>query len=156
MQSLTTDACLDVLVSVAAGVNNAITRDKLEMMLEAARWAPTHKLTEPWRFVVLAGASKAEFEELTIERCQALLPPEKAEQVVAKLKRKQIKDWPKVSETLFPALLFLSVLCPWAWPVLICIRVCLSVADGGFPFFKTLTNTVLSDTYEGNAFLKIV
>eukprot|EP00775_Hariotina_reticulata_P011569 gene11569-11713_t len=78
------------------GLNDAITNDKLEMMLEAARWAPTHKLTEPWHFVVLAGASKAEFEELTIDRCQALLPPDKAEQVVAKLRRKQSKDWPKV------------------------------------------------------------
>lgn len=89
------------------GMNDAITNDKLEMMLEAARWAPTHKLTEPWHFVVLAGASKAEFEELTIDRCQSLLPPEKAEQVVAKLRRKQSKDWPKVS----PALSALQLCC---------------------------------------------
>jgi nitroreductase len=31
-------------------------------MLEAARWAPTHKLTEPWHFVVLEGSSKEAFE----------------------------------------------------------------------------------------------
>lgn len=31
-------------------------------MLEAARWAPTHKLTEPWHFVVIGGSSKAAFE----------------------------------------------------------------------------------------------
>jgi nitroreductase len=73
-----------------------ITQQQLELMLEAARWAPTHKLTEPWHFVVLSGTTKSEFEELTIKCCQELLPPEKAEQVVAKLKRKQNKDWPKV------------------------------------------------------------
>lgn len=44
------------------GDNSSITHDKLEAMLEAARWAPTHKLTEPWRFVVLEGSAKAQFE----------------------------------------------------------------------------------------------
>eukprot|EP00878_Enallax_costatus_P002450 GHUV01002628.1.p1 GENE.GHUV01002628.1~~GHUV01002628.1.p1 ORF type:complete len:169 (+),score=36.86 GHUV01002628.1:622-1128(+) len=65
-------------------------------MLEAVRWAPTHKLTEPWHLVVLSGNSKAEFEALTIKCCEELLPPEKSEQVVSKLRRKQSKDWPKV------------------------------------------------------------
>lgn len=32
-------------------VNDAI----IQQMLENANWAPTHKLTEPWRFVVFAG-----------------------------------------------------------------------------------------------------
>ncbi|MDZ7647729.1 MAG: nitroreductase [Cytophagales bacterium] len=30
----------------------------IEQMLENANWAPTHKLTEPWRFVVFAGAGR--------------------------------------------------------------------------------------------------
>jgi hypothetical protein len=46
--------------------------------------------------VVLSGASKAAFEELTIELCQQRLAPEKAEATVNKLRRKQAKDWPKV------------------------------------------------------------
>lgn len=29
----------------------------IHQMLENANWAPTHKLTEPWRFVVFSGAS---------------------------------------------------------------------------------------------------
>lgn len=45
-----------------AGDNSSITREKLELMLEAARWAPTHKLTEPWHFVVIGGEHKAAFE----------------------------------------------------------------------------------------------
>ena len=28
----------------------------IEQMLENANWAPTHKLTEPWRFIVFTGA----------------------------------------------------------------------------------------------------
>lgn len=31
----------------------AVPDEVVSDMLEAARWAPTHKLTEPWRFVVL-------------------------------------------------------------------------------------------------------
>jgi nitroreductase len=32
-----------------------ISDDIVRQILENARWAPTHKLTEPWRFVVFAG-----------------------------------------------------------------------------------------------------
>lgn len=30
----------------------------LTQLFEVARWAPTHKLTQPWRFVAFAGAAK--------------------------------------------------------------------------------------------------
>lgn len=36
-----------------------IARADIEKILEAANWAPTHKRTEPWRFKVLMGESKA-------------------------------------------------------------------------------------------------
>lgn len=32
-----------------------VPRKIIEIMLENATWAPTHKLTQPWRFVVFAG-----------------------------------------------------------------------------------------------------
>lgn len=35
-------------------------------------------------------------QELTIKLCQELLPPEKQEQTVTKLRRKQASAWPKV------------------------------------------------------------
>ncbi len=35
-----------------------VQRDELEKALETARWAPTHKLTQPWRFQVFMGESK--------------------------------------------------------------------------------------------------
>ncbi len=41
--------------------NNAvITPEEVRQLLEAARYAPTHKLTEPWRFHVIMGKSKDE------------------------------------------------------------------------------------------------
>jgi len=33
-------------------------RDLVERLIDAAIWAPNHRLTEPWRFVVLAGAGR--------------------------------------------------------------------------------------------------
>lgn len=74
-----------------------VERWQLEAMLEAARWAPTHKKTEPWHFVVLGGEAKVQFEALTMELCRERLPPEKAEKVLEKLERKAGKDWKSVS-----------------------------------------------------------
>ena len=36
-----------------------VTKAQVEKVLEAANWAPNHKKTEPWRFKVMMGASKA-------------------------------------------------------------------------------------------------
>ena len=33
-------------------------REAIEAVLEAATWAPNHRMTEPWRFVVLAGEAR--------------------------------------------------------------------------------------------------
>ena len=35
-----------------------VERELVEMMLENANWAPTHGRTEPWRFIVFAGAAR--------------------------------------------------------------------------------------------------
>jgi len=35
-----------------------LTREEVEMVLEAANWAPTHKKNEPWRYTVMAGPEK--------------------------------------------------------------------------------------------------
>ena len=37
--------------------SKAITREVIEEILENANWAPTHKLTQPWRFKVLVGGA---------------------------------------------------------------------------------------------------
>jgi len=38
--------------------NRPIPRPILEDILENANWAPTHRLTEPWRFVVFEGVAR--------------------------------------------------------------------------------------------------
>lgn len=43
-----------------------ITKEGLDMMLEAARWAPTHKRCEPWRFVVLSGDARFNVQRITL------------------------------------------------------------------------------------------
>lgn len=40
-----------------------VPRAVIEQIVEAARWAPNHHLTEPWRFVVLAGDARAALAE---------------------------------------------------------------------------------------------
>ena len=39
-------------------------RETIEELLEAATWAPNHRLNEPWRFFVLAGEARQRFGEL--------------------------------------------------------------------------------------------
>ncbi len=39
-------------------INKEIPKKIIEEILENANWAPTHRLTEPWRFKVFTGAAK--------------------------------------------------------------------------------------------------
>ncbi|MEQ8242458.1 nitroreductase [Fulvivirga sp.] len=48
-------------------VDNAV----IEKMLENANWAPTHKLTEPWRFVVFEGEGLKKLGEFQSELYKA-------------------------------------------------------------------------------------
>lgn len=62
---LQTDLTLEVLAQRRAIYpdrfnSQEITPEEVRQLLEAARYAPTHKLTEPWRFHVVMGASKTE------------------------------------------------------------------------------------------------
>lgn len=43
---------------------DALPRHVIERLLAAAVRAPNHKLTEPWRFVVVTGAAKARYAEI--------------------------------------------------------------------------------------------
>lgn len=35
-----------------------LTKEQVEILLEAANWAPTHQKCEPWRFTVISGGDK--------------------------------------------------------------------------------------------------
>src|SRR5689334_4107145 len=39
-------------------------RELIEEVIEAATWAPNHRLNEPWRFFVMAGEARERFGEL--------------------------------------------------------------------------------------------
>jgi len=59
-------------------------REVIEELLEAATWAPNHRLNEPWRFFVLAGDVRERFGELmAADACADLDDPtgEKARDV---------------------------------------------------------------------------
>lgn len=44
--------------SVGDVTNAPVDRDTLTRLVEAALWAPNHKLTNPWRFVVVEGEAR--------------------------------------------------------------------------------------------------
>lgn len=51
--------------SIGKTTDQRPTREQIETMLDAATWAPTHHLTNPWRFVVIAGDERRRFGEVT-------------------------------------------------------------------------------------------
>ena len=51
----------------------ATPRAHIELMLEAANWAPTHGKTEPWRFTVLEGPAKEMFMDTCFNAMKAKL-----------------------------------------------------------------------------------
>ncbi len=53
-----------------------ITREELALIFEAANWAPSHKKTEPWRFIVLEGESKNRFREYVKRVYVQTTPPD--------------------------------------------------------------------------------
>jgi nitroreductase len=50
--------------SAKAYGQDAIRREVLERIIEAATWAPNHHLTEPWRFFVLQGDARVRLGEV--------------------------------------------------------------------------------------------
>ncbi|RZL31463.1 MAG: nitroreductase [Pedobacter sp.] len=54
-----------------------IEDDVIEQILESANYAPTHKLTQPWRFTVLTGQAKSKLGVKLGEIYQSTIPAEK-------------------------------------------------------------------------------
>ena len=55
--------------SVRAFHPDPVEKEKLDAILDAGRWAPSGKNTQPWRFVVVESAAKrAELAELVTQR----------------------------------------------------------------------------------------
>ena len=53
-----------------------ISRELIEELLENANWAPTHRLTAPWRFRVFSGAALQELSEYLGAFYKTNTPPE--------------------------------------------------------------------------------
>lgn len=66
-----------------------ILKQDLEMILEAANWAPNHKHTEPWRFKVMQGEVKTELGEFLSKKYEESDPRPK------QMKIKKLQENPK-------------------------------------------------------------
>ena len=62
-----------------------VPREVIEQMLEAAVWAPNHRLTEPWRFCVLQGEGKQRFAEIRRQFRASTFPNPQAPEAVRAL-----------------------------------------------------------------------
>ncbi|MCR9290775.1 MAG: nitroreductase [Bacteroidetes bacterium] len=54
-----------------------IPKEIIEEVLENANWAPTHRLTEPWRFKIFRGSSLKNLAEYSANYYKEHTPPEK-------------------------------------------------------------------------------
>lgn len=66
-------------------LDRPVDRDVILDLLEAANWAPTHGLTEPWRFTVFTGAARGELADALAAIYRQITPV--AEQRAAKLEK---------------------------------------------------------------------
>ena len=82
---------MDVLEAIRTRRTAGKMRDDLppraliEELLEAATWAPNHRLNEPWRFHVIAGEARKAFGQImAADACEGLDDPtgEKAQSVI--------------------------------------------------------------------------
>jgi Nitroreductase len=55
-------------------LDKPIERKVLEELLESANWAPTHKLTEPWRFKVFLGNGRKKLGTFMAEKYRSTTP----------------------------------------------------------------------------------
>lgn len=65
-----------------------ITKEELDMVLESANWAPTHKKTEPGRFKILQGKAIERFSEFMVKDYAENIAPENP----SKLKIRKIRE----------------------------------------------------------------
>ena len=69
----------------------SISREDLLKILEAANWAPSHRLTQPWRFKVVSGSSLELLGDFMSRKYQ------QTEARPKKIKIKKLKDNPRKS-----------------------------------------------------------
>jgi len=56
--------------------NQEVDTSIIQEMLTNANWAPTHGLTEPWRFTIFTGDARSNLAKFLAETYKALTPPD--------------------------------------------------------------------------------
>ena len=77
-----------------------VPRETIAELIEAATWAPNHKLTQPWKFTVVAGAARERLGEVWARDAVAGVDPAKRDAIFEGEKKKPLRS---------PALIIVSV-----------------------------------------------
>ena len=79
-------------------LDRPVSRDALERVIEAATWAPNHRITEPWRFFVLRRGEQARVKVAQLVHDWTLLnipnPSETTRKKSAEKAKREILDSP--------------------------------------------------------------
>lgn len=73
-----------------------LSREQLEELFEAARWAPNHKLTEPWRFRVIGPEAMERLRAVTADHAKAGAPDGADPELVAAVALKKLSMAPTI------------------------------------------------------------
>ncbi|SFL33177.1 Nitroreductase [Paenibacillus sp. 1_12] len=80
--------------SIGRVKQDPIDREQIELLLEVAAWAPSHHMTEPWRFFVLTGEGRGvlgqAYADIATEDAQGL-EPEELESIRSKSRAKAFR-----------------------------------------------------------------
>lgn len=79
----------------------APTREIVETILEAATWAPNHHLTEPWRFVVLAGDERRNLGEKLSEALESSIREDQRREQILQTEREKPLSAPVIIAMVF-------------------------------------------------------
>lgn len=77
--------------SIGKVKSNSVPKNLIETILEAGTWAPTHHLTEPWRFFVLTGGARNRFGGTLAQILKEKMEEPISEDEAKKLEREQNK-----------------------------------------------------------------
>jgi nitroreductase len=69
-----------------------LPRETVMELVEAATWAPNHKMTQPWRFSVLTGAAREELGRVWAEAAAASVPAEQRDAFIAGESKKPLRS----------------------------------------------------------------
>lgn len=68
-----------------------VSRETIHDLIEAAVWAPNHKLTQPWKFNVLTGSAREQLGEVWGDACAATADPDKRDAIRAGEAKKPLR-----------------------------------------------------------------